>query len=122
MMKKPKFAHKRQSIAQGEPFSSAEEAWLWAMHCLVAREDGARFVAGLSLTERPCAPDDLIVTAERLGADGRLKPNHLKVLAAYGRRLLAPDGRVRGEEWAARMWDEALDRLSTVWRRKGLVD
>ena len=46
-MKKTKFAHKAQSLDAAEPFGTAEEAWFWAMNCLVAREDGARFVAGL---------------------------------------------------------------------------
>ncbi|MCY3830138.1 MAG: hypothetical protein OXF89_13480 [Rhodospirillaceae bacterium] len=65
-MKKPKFAHKsdRTAADAAEPFDTAEEAWFWAMSCLVAREDGARFVAGLGLQERPCSPDDLIVSAE----------------------------------------------------------
>ncbi len=124
-MKRPKFAHRsgrRAADAEtAEPFDTAEEAWLWAMSCLVAREDGARFVAGLGLQERPCSPDDLIVSAERMGASGRLKPPHLQVLAGYGRRLLAPDRRTRGERKAARLWDEALDLLTTVWRRKGIV-
>ena len=120
-MKKTKFAHKAQSLDAAEPFGTAEEAWFWAMNCLVAREDGARFVAGLALHERPCSPDDLIVSAERMGVAGRLKPSHLQVLAGYGRRLLAPDSRARNEQTAARLWDEALDLLTTVWRRKGIV-
>ena len=120
-MKRPKFAHKALDSAAAEPFHDAEEAWFWAMSCLVAREDGARFIAGLSLRERPCSPDDLIVSAERMGAAGRLKPTHLRVLAGYGRRLLAPDRRARSEQTAARLWDEALDLLTTVWRRKGIV-
>lgn len=120
-MKKPKFAHKSLHPNAAEPFDNAEEAWFWAMGCLVAREDGARFVAGLGLRERPCLPDDLIVSAERMGAAGRLNPSHLQVLAGYGRRLLAPDSRARSEQGAARLWNEALDLLSTVWRRKGIV-
>lgn len=120
-MKKPKFAHKIQQEDGAEPFNDAESAWIWAMHCLVAREDGARFVAGLSQHERPCLPDDLIVSAERLGANGMLHANHLKVLADYGRRFFAPDRRLRDEERAARLWDEALDKLSTIWRRKGIL-
>lgn len=120
-MKRPKFAHKAATEGGGIPFASAEDAWMWAMHCLVAREDGARFVAGLSDTERPCLPDDLIVSAERLGVSGTLHPNHLKVLARFGRRFMAPDQNSRDEAWAARLWDEALDLLTTIWRRKGIV-
>ena len=120
-MKRPKFAHKAPDPDAAQPFDTAEEAWFWAMSCMVAREDGARFVAGLALRERPCSPDDLIVSAERMGASGRLRPTHLQVLAGYGRRLLAPDRRARHEAKAARLWDEALDLLATVWRRKGIV-
>jgi hypothetical protein len=40
-------------------FANAEEAWLWTMGCLLARQQGARFGANKGLVRRPCEPDDV---------------------------------------------------------------
>jgi hypothetical protein len=42
-------------------------------------------------------------------------------LLTFGRRLAPPDPRCREEAQAAFLWDEALDRLTTPWREKGIV-
>lgn len=47
---------------------------------------------------------------------------HLAALGRYGWRERPPDPRRREEERPARLWDEALDRLSTVLRKKGIVE
>jgi hypothetical protein len=52
----------------------------------------------------------------------RLDNEHIKVLASYGAGLSPPDPRLREQERAHRLWDEALDRLTTVLRRKGIVE
>jgi hypothetical protein len=43
------------------------------------------------------------------------------VLDRHGRRLSPPDARVPEEERDAALWAEALDRLTTPLRRKGIV-
>ncbi|MCW5773664.1 MAG: hypothetical protein KIT16_18625 [Rhodospirillaceae bacterium] len=102
-------------------FSSAAEAWFWGIQCFVARADGARFRADQADTARPCEPDDLLVSVERLARNGRLRADHIRTLFAFGRRLAPPDPRRRDEALAAQLWDEALDRLSTPWRHKGII-
>jgi hypothetical protein len=102
-------------------FASPEEAWFWAMQCLVARADGARVRADQAETARPCEPEDILLAAERLLRAGRLTTRHLRVLLLYGKRLAVPDGRRRGEQRDAQFWDEALDRLATLWRLKGII-
>ncbi len=47
---------------------------------------------------------------------------HLKVLASFGINECAPDPRVREQYRASCLWDEALDRLTTVLRKKGIVE
>ncbi len=103
------------------PFGSAEEAWFWFMQCHEAKCAGARIRAGDGLVPRPCEPIDVLRAIDRLYRQRRLLREHLSVLAHYGRRLLAPDPRRRQEERALSLWDEALDRLDTVLRRKGIV-
>lgn len=109
------------STVAAVPFLDAEEAWLWAMHGLVARDDGARPVAGLALYPRPCEPDDLVRTVDRLHRFGRISSHHVRILSDYGRRLMPPDINAPEEELDARLWDEALDLMTTPLRHKEIV-
>lgn len=105
----------------GEPFASAEEAWFWSVECHLARLEGARPVAGLARVPRPCEPLDVIGAALRLKARGELVPAHFQVLVEYGRIALVPDARLPSQAAPARLWQEALDRLTPPLRAKGIV-
>jgi len=43
-------------------------------------------------------------------------------LGTYGLYERPPDPRCRKEQNAFHLWDEALDRLTTVLRQKGIVE
>jgi hypothetical protein len=120
-MKREKYAARPLSAAPGEPFASAAEAWFWGVACLVARAEGARVVADRGAVARPCDPVDLVAGVERLARAGRLGAGHVRALFRYGRRAAPPDPRDGTEAPAARLWDEALDRLGAVWRRQGIL-
>lgn len=120
-MTRRKFSHPPCADRSPAPFASPAEAWFWGMQCFAARADGARFRAGQGEWARPCEPDDLLVSVERLARAGRLRAAHIRTLFAFGRRLAPPDPRRREEARAAALWDEALDRLTTPWRAKGIV-
>jgi hypothetical protein len=120
-MKREKYAARPLSAAAGVPFASADEAWFWGVACLVARAEGARVAADRGAVARPCEPVDLVAGVERLARAGRLGAGHVRALFRYGRRAAPPDPRDRREETAARLWDEALDRLAGLWRRQGIV-
>jgi len=120
-MKRRKFSYHARADRAAMPFASAAEAWFWGVQCFVARAEGARFRADQSALARPCEPDDLLVGVERLARAGRLGAEHVRTLFAFGRRLAPPDARHPAEQRAARLWDEALDRLTTAWREKGIV-
>lgn len=104
-----------------EAFTSSEEAWFWAMQCQIARAEGARQLAGMSLHPRPCDPDDILIVLGRLVRQGRLGEAHARTLNGYGQRLRPPDPRVRDEAEAARLWDEALDAMTTPLATKGIL-
>lgn len=103
------------------PFASAEEAWLWFWQCQIARDDGARVVAGAGAVVRPCDPDDLYRAAARLHRSGILERAHLAVLGRFGRLLTPPDARLPGQARPAALWREGLERLETLLRGKGIV-
>ena len=103
------------------PFSTAEEAWFWYIRAQKARRDGLRF-DGPRLHSRPCDPDDIYRTLISLRQGGKVRRAHVDVLARFGFREQPPDPRCRDEQVPARLWDEALDRMATVLRRKGIID
>lgn len=120
-MKRRKFSYSGRLDRETSPFASAAEAWFWGMQCFVARAEGARFRADMAETARPCEPDDLLVAVERLARRGTIGPAHVRTLFTFGRRLAPPDERQPAEQRAARLWNEALDRLTGPWREKGIV-
>lgn len=120
-MPHPRRSPPRYAQLKTVPFLSAEEAWLWGMQGLLARQEGARPVAGMALYPRPCEPDDLVLILQRLHRRGRVSSGHVGVMMDYGRRVMPPDGRCREEELAAYLWDEALDLMVTSLRAKGIV-
>jgi hypothetical protein len=120
-MRRRKFSQQPRSARSPAAFATPAEAWFWGVQCLIARAEGARFRADQGLLARPCEPDDLLVSLERLVRAGRLGAGHVRTLFIFGRRLAPPDPRRRDEARAAALWNEALDRLTTCWRAKGIV-
>ena len=104
------------------PFLNAEEAWFWFIRCQKARADGARFEANMGNKVRPCDPDDLYRAVAVLSRGRKLTPEHLNILGTYGLSDRPPDPRRREEERPARLWDEALDKLSTILKNKGIIE
>ena len=109
------------SDAPTTPFGSVEEAWFWFIQANEARQSGAKIVAGKGATARPCEPLDVLRVIDRLYRNRRLMLDHVRVLAHYGRRLMAPDPLRSHEAKASLLWCEALGRMEPVLRGKGIV-
>lgn len=122
-MKRARTTPRPTCVAEAEPFTDSEQAWFWFVQCRGAQLDGARVAAGMSATPRPCEPLDVLAVVDRLYRQRRLLPEHLRVLADYGRSLLAPDPHAAspGELRAAHLWQEAFAALDPVLRDKGIV-
>jgi hypothetical protein len=118
---RPCYAPAFGSASRAQPFSSAEEAWFWTMAALVARRDGARIVSGAGLVQRPCEPDDVVRSLDRLYRQRRIDLQHARILRIWGERQSAPDPRVPREGGDARLWREAMQRLAWPLRAKGIV-
>lgn len=120
-MPRPRRTPKRQPVKRVVPFFDAAEAWFWFMRASRARIDGARLSGDVSPDARPCEPDDIYRIAMGLRRARVIGDAHLRVLAEYGWREAPPDPRVREQEAAVRLWDEALDRLTTPLTARGIV-
>jgi hypothetical protein len=104
-----------------QPFSSAEEAWLWTMAALIARREGARYTANKGLVSRPCDPDDVVKCLDGLYRQRRIDLTHARILRIWGERQMAPGAAVAAERHDHRLWTEALERLEWPLRVKGIV-
>ena len=118
-LRKPAAAPRPQPRVQ--PFSSAEEAWLWTMAALRARRDGARYTANRGLFNRPCEPDDVVRCLDALYRRKRIDLVHARVLRTWGERQSAPNPAYAAERGEFQLWREALERLEWPLRVKGIV-
>ncbi len=116
-----RYVPKSFAEVSGTAFGSAEEAWFWFVRCHQVRREGAQLAGGTGLFERPCDADDIYCAVKTLSRQGLLAGTHLAVLGKFGLAGRPPDVRAPDEATAARLWDEALDRLTTVLRGKGIV-
>ncbi len=121
MSSKDRYTPKKQNETETTMFHNAEEAWFWFILAQEARNEGARFTAGLSLTTRPCEPMDILKIIERLHRNRRLLMDHILVLRHYGKRQMAPDPRRVKEVRAFSLWKEALERIEPLLVSKGIV-
>ena len=102
-------------------FDTAEEVWFWFIIAQQARNDGARFTAGLSAKTRPCEPTDILKIVDRLYRNRRLVRDHLLVLRHYGRRQMPPDARRPKEYIASKLWKEAMERIEPILIEKEIM-
>ncbi len=121
-MPRPRYIPRSFYDTPTEPFNDAEQAWFWFIRCQKAREEGARFEALPGSSARPCDPDDLYRAVTDLSRRRRINDEHLRILESFGLSERPPDPRCRDEERPARLWNEALDRLATVLRLKGIIE
>ncbi|HCM83707.1 MAG TPA: hypothetical protein PKW15_08190 [Alphaproteobacteria bacterium] len=110
-----------RAVIIGIPFRNVEEAWFWFICAVEARRDGAVPGRGRGAVPRPCEPNDIYVTLERLYRNRRLRMEHMHVLSHYGRRRMPPEYHRRHEARAATLWREAMRELDVMLQRRGIV-
>ena len=108
--------------AEGQPFGTAEEAWLWTAAALTARRDGARVAAGRGKIRRPCEPDHVVRCLDRLYATRKVTLTQARVLRVWGERQQAPDPRHVGERADYAVWEDVMAVLTPSLRSRGLIN
>ena len=111
----------RRPVPLAEPFATAECAWFWTMAALTARRDGARNLAGMARTLRPCEPDDVLRVLNRLYYQRRIDLIHARVLRHWGDIGWPPDPTALSEMRDHAIWVDALDRMHLPLKVKGIV-
>jgi len=100
-------------------FESAEEAWFW--FCKYDVRNGYKPKTSDYKIIRPCFLDDIYIVVSKLYLSRKIKERHLKTLIKYGRMQIAPDGRIVDEQDEALWWEDAMDKMETLLRAKGIV-
>ncbi len=99
-----------------------EEAWFWFIAAQAAKNDQAKFTAGLSLYPRPCEPVDILKVVDTLYRNRRLVRDHFYILKHYGERNMPPDPTRNNEIRAFQLWAEAMERMAPILERKGIIE
>ncbi len=100
-------------------FDCAEDAWFW--YCKYEKRTPYKSNNSNSVVIRPCVIDDIYLCVVKLYLAKKISERHIKTLVKYGRMLCPPDARVKDEAMEALWWDDAMDKLETVLRKKGIV-
>lgn len=100
-------------------FGSAEEAWFW--FCKYDEKTGYKINNSNNKIVRPCFLDDIYIAVSKLYFARKIGERHLKTLIKYGRMQIIPDERIIEEQEEALWWSDAMDKLETVLRKKGIV-
>jgi len=103
-------------LAGTTAFPDAEAAWFWCLETSEAVHNGARLRAGMGAVSRPCEPVDIQTVVLRLARQRLLNDAHLRALCFYGQQQIRPS---RPDDiW---LWQQAMDRLTPILQRKGII-
>lgn len=100
-----------------QPFPDAESAWFWCLETSEAVHNGARLRAGMGAVSRPCEPVDIQNVVLRLARQQLLNNAHLRALCLYGQQQLRP----KHTNTDAVLWHQAMQRMTPVLQRKGII-
>ena len=100
------------------PFPDSASALFWAVGTLTAH--GATALPGAAATfKRPCDPGTILRVLDTLYRRRRVQTPHLRVLARWAARGVAPCPQRHRADWA--LWHEAIELLAGLLRPKGIV-
>ncbi len=71
---------------------------------------------------RPCELEDVYRAVKHLSVTRKINRHHIRVLVDYGKDERSPDPRCREEMRPHLLWNEALDKLTTVLKNKDIIE
>lgn len=109
-------------VADGTPFSSADEAWLWAMKGMQSRLDGANVKGVIGDITMPCEASDVLICARSLHRGGQMTDGELRVLLLYGSYAVAPMMLGESHVAAVPFWNRGIDMLVSILEQKKIIN
>lgn len=107
---------------EGTPFSTPDEAWLWAVQGMQSRLSGANVKPGMATTIRPCEASDILGIADRLARTGALRGTEQQVLLLYARYGVTPMMLGPAHEKSVDHWMSGIGKLAPEMEQKGIID
>lgn len=103
-------------------FDDAETAWFWCIRISDAIHSGARTAQHITPSAwgsatRPCEAVDIQKVVLRMAQQKILTDRHIHVLSLYGKRRMRP----AANSPARLYWQQAMNHLTPVLQRKGIV-
>lgn len=104
------------------PFDDAESAWFWCVRISDAIHSGARSTrdatpSAWGSASRPCEAVDIQKIVLRMAQQKILTERHIHVLTRYGKNHARP----AGNSPAYHYWQQAMNHLTPVLQRKGII-
>ena len=109
-------------VADGTPFSSADEAWLWAMKGMKSHLDGANVKGESSDITKPCEASDVLICARSLHRGGQMTDGELRVVLLYGSYAVAPMKLGESHVAAVPFWNRGIDMLVSILEQKKIIN
>lgn len=106
---------------EGVPFSTADEAWIWAVQGMQSRLSGANVKPGMATTIRPCEASDVLGIADRLARAGALRGTEQQVLLLYARYGVTPMMLGPAHERSVEHWVSGIEKLARHMEQKGII-
>ena len=106
---------------EGTPFSTPDEAWIWAVQGMQSRLSGANVKAGMATTTRPCEASDVLGIANMLAREGKLKVTEQQVLFLYAGYGVAPQMLGPSHEKSVGFWLSGIGKLAEKMEQKGII-
>jgi hypothetical protein len=105
----------------GVPFSTPDEAWIWAVQGMQSRLSGANVKPGMATTTRPCEASDVLGIAATLARSGALEVAEQQVLLLYARYGITPMVLGPAHEKSIPHWLSGIDKLAPIMEQKGVI-
>lgn len=105
----------------GVPFSTPDEAWIWAVQGMHNRLAGANVKPGMATTVRPCEASDILGIAAMLAHSGNLRNAEQQVLLLYARYGVTPMVLGPAHDKFIVHWQSGIAKLAPVMEQKGII-
>lgn len=101
------------------PFSSSEEAWFWCCFCESLKDIKGR--GGHRNVIRPCESSDIIIAVNKLIREHIITSEQARILMKYGKEQVPPHPHFGDSLRVCKLWQNAIDFLDYILKKKGIV-
>lgn len=109
----------QSELIETTPFSSSEEAWFWCCLCESLGEIRGR--GGHRNIVRPCEASDIIIAVKKLVREHFITQEQAKILLKYGKNQMPPHPHFGDSPRICKLWQNALNFLDFILKKKGIV-